>query len=229
MVNNPSQETQFHTNKKEKRMEGVAVPIMQEGEMPKMNRNVENPKHVSIRKCISKFKGASVTCLSLVVWTNALIIWTMNASPNNQSMWFPVGFHALLTGALLSILGVQGRAMFRFEESPLSYRYQDSSTRYQDFMWLSAMLLPFLTIIGGMTIFHVSLELRNTTNEVCPHTYLSAWTAMTMTGQWIVGLYLVTYVGIFVSVNLANFFAKGISCSYIELIAEKTLNEQPGR
>jgi len=198
------------------------VPSSQPPALISSNSSPSPPHSISflsIEDVIRRFRYSVIATFPLVLWSNILIIIIMELSTHLQSMLFPLCLHILLTGSLVTLIVQQRQPLFYIQEySTDQYRYKQLAKKYHSFMFLSNLLLPLLTIVCAISLFHISLDSAfHRPNSSCPNSYLDALQTLNVGGESLVILYSLTLTAILILSCVSNYFAAILASYYTNL------------
>jgi hypothetical protein len=208
-------------------LEALDIPEALEGPPPRSEQISLTQSVVQnrIADALYHFRNSIGTSSFFILFSNALVIWILEQSTSLKSMLFPLCFHILLTGSFLTLV-VQRRVLFQIQLEIETFRYKDLAKKYHQFIFFSLILLPCLTLICAVSLFHVSLDvsfhIKGT--HTCATSYLTALDTLSPMGKTIVSLYSATLVILLISSWIGNYFASILSSAYISEYKNKCQN-----
>ena len=141
-------------------------------------------------------------------------------------MLFPLCLHILLTGSLVTLIVQQRQPLFYIQEySTDQYRYKQLAKKYHSFMFLSNLLLPLLTIVCAISLFHISLDSAfHRPNSFLSKFLFGCFANIKCRGESLVILYSLTLTAILILFLCVELFCCHFSILLYESLTSKEIS-----
>lgn len=198
----------------------VSLEILQQNSISEIRQSHAPSIETLLCQTVVSFKRAIFSCLGLILWTNILLFWALEESSTPISLYLPTFFNLLITGSMTTailfrkeLLRVQSR---NSTSAPHDSTFRDLERDYQKFTFLCSVTLPIMASVACFTIFHITLNLKEGSVSSCPTTFWETLKHLSPEGQAITILYILTYIGIYISAMYTNHLAPKICKLYDE-------------
>lgn len=171
----------------------------------------------NLTKTISDFKKAVIVSVTLIAWTNIMLLWAMQVSSSHDSLYVPLSFNLLVTGSMITAVCLRREILHIQHHHQLAsiHKNRDIERDYRNFTFICFATFPLLAIIAAVTFFHITMYLKDG-DGACPTTYFGTLQNLNPNGKAITVLYFFSYIGIYLSAIYANFLAPKICRLYDE-------------